>query len=562
MCGDQRETRPPASAAAAAASEEIPALTGGKPTVGRHVHDAATAADGVGLGPIGDGGDDACLFRALADQLFGDEERHREVRGACLAYMSAHPNAFRRLVFDATSGVGGRGGAGGGDSYDDDKGDAAMAAYLQRHAASADTAPPPGSDIEILAAAGHFRRAVLLYVPGSDEPIRFDPPPLNADDERTGNVAVRLDHGKVGTARGDAKDGLSDGQLPPTPLRLVALRGDGRYRSLRTQNRGEHRRPQCQSQVEDVPAASSSLAAAPQPEAEDSLALLEHDAAFSRVKDRQFSPTPLPRHRQPHRPHRGGNDNSSSRSSKRPPPDHDDVDAALARLLARHDSILTAEHPPSAAAPAPTADDDDDPALSAAAAASSDSDAAAELRDLQLALALSLQPPPPLSSSPPVADAAHHRASGNRAPQRDGTITPARGSRAQRDGPTAAVTAAAAVRFVEPRPPAESGALGPGGGGDEDDDDDDEGSDGDDEGYDEGEALRAAIELSRREEEERAVRVAVAAVAGVVDRAAGPTEDAEEGGGGRAWPGYDAGARGQGGGAGGRWKGKMREVAQ
>ena len=44
------------------------------------------------------GEDGACLFRAVADQLYGDEEMHQGVRTQCMDYIVSLKNAYCRLI--------------------------------------------------------------------------------------------------------------------------------------------------------------------------------------------------------------------------------------------------------------------------------------------------------------------------------------------------------------------------------------------------------------------------------------------------------------------------------
>ncbi|KAJ8060471.1 hypothetical protein OCU04_010794 [Sclerotinia nivalis] len=43
-------------------------------------------------------GDGNCLFRALSDQLYGDFERHLEIRRDVVEYMRAHPDYFKPFI--------------------------------------------------------------------------------------------------------------------------------------------------------------------------------------------------------------------------------------------------------------------------------------------------------------------------------------------------------------------------------------------------------------------------------------------------------------------------------
>merc|ERR1719150_1345453 len=44
------------------------------------------------------GEDGACLFRAVADQLYGDEEMHQAVRTQCLDYIERNADYFSQYV--------------------------------------------------------------------------------------------------------------------------------------------------------------------------------------------------------------------------------------------------------------------------------------------------------------------------------------------------------------------------------------------------------------------------------------------------------------------------------
>ncbi|TPX32535.1 hypothetical protein SmJEL517_g04410 [Synchytrium microbalum] len=47
--------------------------------------------------------DGACLFRAVSDQLFATEERHLEVRKACMDYLEAHEDTYCAFLTDSES---------------------------------------------------------------------------------------------------------------------------------------------------------------------------------------------------------------------------------------------------------------------------------------------------------------------------------------------------------------------------------------------------------------------------------------------------------------------------
>ena len=44
-------------------------------------------------------GDGNCQFRALADQLFGDQERHAECRAVCMNQLRAESEHYRVSMF-------------------------------------------------------------------------------------------------------------------------------------------------------------------------------------------------------------------------------------------------------------------------------------------------------------------------------------------------------------------------------------------------------------------------------------------------------------------------------
>jgi len=48
------------------------------------------------------GGDGNCLFRALADQLSGSQDRHADYRAAVVDYLRRHPSDFAPFVWDMT----------------------------------------------------------------------------------------------------------------------------------------------------------------------------------------------------------------------------------------------------------------------------------------------------------------------------------------------------------------------------------------------------------------------------------------------------------------------------
>jgi OTU domain-containing protein 5 len=43
-------------------------------------------------------GDGACLFRAVADQIYGDEEMHHDVRRLCMDYVAKNRDHFSQFI--------------------------------------------------------------------------------------------------------------------------------------------------------------------------------------------------------------------------------------------------------------------------------------------------------------------------------------------------------------------------------------------------------------------------------------------------------------------------------
>ena len=58
-------------------------------------------------------GDGACQFRALSDQLYGDEAYHEAVRGLAVQTLAAHPERYAAFICGNGSGSGSGGGGGG-----------------------------------------------------------------------------------------------------------------------------------------------------------------------------------------------------------------------------------------------------------------------------------------------------------------------------------------------------------------------------------------------------------------------------------------------------------------
>ena len=56
------------------------------------------AIEGLTIYPIA--GDGNCLFRAIAHQVFGNEERHMEVRLACVSEMERHPDDYAPFLLE------------------------------------------------------------------------------------------------------------------------------------------------------------------------------------------------------------------------------------------------------------------------------------------------------------------------------------------------------------------------------------------------------------------------------------------------------------------------------
>merc|ERR1712125_72381 len=79
---------------------------GGVPKPASEVNSAAARLDqrlqkfGLRVKPIV--ADGACQFRAVADQLFGDQERHVEVRKRTVAKLQENPKRFSEFVHDET----------------------------------------------------------------------------------------------------------------------------------------------------------------------------------------------------------------------------------------------------------------------------------------------------------------------------------------------------------------------------------------------------------------------------------------------------------------------------
>lgn len=83
-------------------------------------------------------GDGNCLFRALSDQLYGDESHCREIRSGSVGYIKAHPDRFAAFVGEF------------GESFD---------MYTKRLMQDA----VYGGHLEVVAAAEHYAADIAIY---------------------------------------------------------------------------------------------------------------------------------------------------------------------------------------------------------------------------------------------------------------------------------------------------------------------------------------------------------------------------------------------------------------
>lgn len=70
------------------------------------VHAYLSRLEALGLELVPMGGDGNCLFRSVADQVYGDQERHVVVRAAAARYMRTEAAYFRPFVVDSEDGAG------------------------------------------------------------------------------------------------------------------------------------------------------------------------------------------------------------------------------------------------------------------------------------------------------------------------------------------------------------------------------------------------------------------------------------------------------------------------
>uniref|UniRef100_A0A1I7UH12 ubiquitinyl hydrolase 1 n=2 Tax=Caenorhabditis tropicalis TaxID=1561998 RepID=A0A1I7UH12_9PELO len=87
-------------------------------------------------------GDGACMFRAIAEQIYGDQEMHGEIRNLCMNYMANNQDHFRAFITE---------------DYD---------AYIQRKR----NPNVHGNHVELQAISEMFARPVEVYQ-YNDEPI-------------------------------------------------------------------------------------------------------------------------------------------------------------------------------------------------------------------------------------------------------------------------------------------------------------------------------------------------------------------------------------------------------
>mmetsp|Transcript_23366 Transcript_23366/g.59917 ORF Transcript_23366/g.59917 Transcript_23366/m.59917 type:complete len:391 (-) Transcript_23366:303-1475(-) len=85
-------------------SRPQPTKAKGKAKRGDSEHHAADNLDeqlaAVGLGVKETVGDGNCLFRAIADQIYGEDETHMELRARAVAYMRQRPDDFQPFIED------------------------------------------------------------------------------------------------------------------------------------------------------------------------------------------------------------------------------------------------------------------------------------------------------------------------------------------------------------------------------------------------------------------------------------------------------------------------------
>jgi OTU domain-containing protein 5 len=174
-----------------AALSHAPAAEGGAPVDPRVLaYLRRLAAHRLALVPMG--GDGNCLFRSVADQVYGDQELHAVVRGAAASYMRLEAAFFRPFVVDAD-------GAGWG-------------AYLDNIA----RAGAWGDDPEVQALSEIYARPVEIWA--------YDP--------AEGAKRLRVFNSGAGGGGGESGGGGGGAAAAPPPIRLSYF-GGGHYDSVR-----------------------------------------------------------------------------------------------------------------------------------------------------------------------------------------------------------------------------------------------------------------------------------------------------------------------------------------
>jgi OTU domain-containing protein 5 len=151
------------------------------------------------------GGDGNCLFRSFSDQLYGNEDWHREIREICMEYITIERDFFKNFVV-------------GGDFKFDE--------YVEKKRQDSCW----GDDVEIQALSEMYNRAIEIYAYSSDPMRTFHESGSNT------NEPIRLSyHGKshYNSIKKLGKEnegmvGMPFGQIEDITLRNAKLRAEKR----------------------------------------------------------------------------------------------------------------------------------------------------------------------------------------------------------------------------------------------------------------------------------------------------------------------------------------------
>lgn len=149
--------------------------------------------------------DGNCLFRSLADQIYGDCDRHIEIRSDIIAYMRSRCDHFALFI------------------EDDEDSDA----YFERLSILGEW----GGNLELYAAAELFKLSIMVMQPASCGPFYVISPSL--DRCRTGMQDSSHARAKKAHHKSSSKSSESSSSIPTSHSIMISYHGGSHYNSIR-----------------------------------------------------------------------------------------------------------------------------------------------------------------------------------------------------------------------------------------------------------------------------------------------------------------------------------------